>query len=76
MKERINKSHMKIRVTIIDPQIHISVRDVKIASDNGYDPVVEIGQHCEFCPNSELKDCIIKDRTVVRQSVVHESTLH
>ncbi|MBA4535552.1 bifunctional UDP-N-acetylglucosamine diphosphorylase/glucosamine-1-phosphate N-acetyltransferase GlmU [Bacillus aquiflavi] len=81
MKERINKSHMKNGVTIIDPANTYIGADVKIASDTVIYPGTiisghtEIGQDCEVGPNSELKDCIIKDRTVVRQSVVHESTI-
>ncbi|WP_099364143.1 bifunctional UDP-N-acetylglucosamine diphosphorylase/glucosamine-1-phosphate N-acetyltransferase GlmU [Fredinandcohnia onubensis] len=81
MKQRINKQHMVNGVTIIDPDNTYISSDAKIGSDTVLHPGtmiigdVEIGSDCEIGPNSELKNCKIGERTVIRHSVAHDSSI-
>jgi len=81
MRERINRKHMMNGVTIIDPShTYISV-DAEIGCDTIIYPgtVVEgktvIGSDCIIGPNSEIKNCIVGNHTVVRHSVAHDSEI-
>ncbi|MDR4888507.1 bifunctional UDP-N-acetylglucosamine diphosphorylase/glucosamine-1-phosphate N-acetyltransferase GlmU [Fredinandcohnia sp. QZ13] len=81
MKQRINKQHMINGVTIIDPDNTYISADSKIGSDTVIHPGtviigdVEIGSDCEIGPNSEIKNCKIGERTVIRHSVAHDSSI-
>jgi bifunctional UDP-N-acetylglucosamine pyrophosphorylase / glucosamine-1-phosphate N-acetyltransferase len=81
MKLRINQHHMKNGVTIIDPnQTYIS-SEAEIGQDTVIYPgtIIEgktvIGSECVIGPNTEIKNCTIGDRTSIRHSVAHDSTI-
>ncbi|KZZ86525.1 bifunctional UDP-N-acetylglucosamine diphosphorylase/glucosamine-1-phosphate N-acetyltransferase GlmU [Bacillus sp. SJS] len=81
MKKRINTFHMRNGVTLIDPdQTYISA-DAEIGRDTMIYPGTiikgnaKIGEDCEIGPNTEIKDSVIGDQTVIRQSVVHDSEI-
>lgn len=81
MRQRINEKHMRNGVTIIDPsQTYISPH-VEIGQDTTIYPgcrltgTVVIGNDCVIGPNTEIIDCKIGDRTVIKQSVVTESEI-
>ncbi|WP_147535874.1 bifunctional UDP-N-acetylglucosamine diphosphorylase/glucosamine-1-phosphate N-acetyltransferase GlmU [Bacillus marasmi] len=81
MKNRINESHMRNGVTLIDPTSTYIGADVEIGQDTVIYPgtVVSgrtvIGSDCVIGPNSEIKDCKIGDATTIRQSVAHDSSI-
>lgn len=81
MRKRINTNHMKNGVTIIDPENTYIDSDVKIGKDTILHPgtVIKgqtvIGEDCQIGPNSELDNAQIGSQTVIRQSVVHDSTV-
>jgi bifunctional UDP-N-acetylglucosamine pyrophosphorylase / glucosamine-1-phosphate N-acetyltransferase len=81
MKKRINETHMRNGVTIIDPQNTYIDSDVKIGRDTIIYPgttikgQTEIGEDCIIGPNSEIVSCEIGDVTVIRQSVAHNSSI-
>lgn len=81
MKKRINQSHMKNGVTIIDPSnTYISVEAV-IGSDTVIYPgsVIKgktvIGTDCTIGPNSEIDNCKVGDGTVIRHSAAYDSEI-
>ncbi len=79
MQGRINEFHMRNGVTIKDPQNTYIDSDITIGRDTVILPgtVLKgntvIGEDAVVGPNSEVKDCTIGDRTVLRQSVAHDS---
>lgn len=79
MKRRINEQHMRNGVTIIDPDHTYIHPDVEIGKDTYIHPGTiisgksKIGENCQVGPNTEIKDSEIMNRTVLRQSVVHDS---
>ncbi|MBK5444319.1 MULTISPECIES: bifunctional UDP-N-acetylglucosamine diphosphorylase/glucosamine-1-phosphate N-acetyltransferase GlmU [Peribacillus] len=81
LRSRINESHMRNGVTIIDPLTTFIEADVKIGQDTVIYPgsLIKgksiIGQDCLIGPNSEISDCEIGDGTEIHQSVVHESSI-
>ncbi|MFY4777227.1 bifunctional UDP-N-acetylglucosamine diphosphorylase/glucosamine-1-phosphate N-acetyltransferase GlmU [Metabacillus sp. RGM 3146] len=81
MKKRINTAHMRNGVTIIDPENTYISADAVIGRDTILYPGTilsgnaSIGEDCEIGPNSEIKDSSVGDRTVIRQSVVHSSSV-
>ena len=81
LKRRINEGHMRNGVTIIDPDNTYIHPDVVIGSDTYSYPgtmitgKTTIGGECHIGPNTEIKDCEIQNRTVVRQSVAHDSQI-
>ncbi|KQU19732.1 bifunctional N-acetylglucosamine-1-phosphate uridyltransferase/glucosamine-1-phosphate acetyltransferase [Bacillus sp. Leaf13] len=81
LRNRINESHMRNGVTIIDPLTTFIEADVKIGQDTVIYPgsMIKgksiIGQDCLIGPNSEISDCEIGDGTEIHQSVVHESSI-
>jgi bifunctional UDP-N-acetylglucosamine pyrophosphorylase / glucosamine-1-phosphate N-acetyltransferase len=81
MKHRINEQHMKNGVTIIDPENTYIEADVEIGSDTIIYPgsIIgvgsKIGSDSIIGPHSEIKNCVIGDRTVIRQSVAHDSEI-
>lgn len=81
MQKRINRKHMMNGVTIIDPEnTYISV-DAVIGSDTVLYPgtMIEgkavIGSDCNIGPQTSLKDSEVGDRTLIRQSTVHDSKI-
>lgn len=81
MKKRINTAHMRNGVTIIDPENTYISADAVIGRDTILYPGTiisgnaSIGEDCEIGPNTEIKDSSIGDRSVIRQSVVHSSSV-
>ncbi|MDZ5713789.1 bifunctional UDP-N-acetylglucosamine diphosphorylase/glucosamine-1-phosphate N-acetyltransferase GlmU [Jeotgalibacillus haloalkalitolerans] len=81
MRTRINEQQMRNGVTLIDPASTYISADAVIGSDTVVYPgtVIEgntvIGGECTIGPNSEIKDSKVADRTVIKQSVVHDSEI-
>lgn len=81
MKKRINEYHMRNGVTIKDPNNTYIDAEVTIGRDTVILPGTvlkgntSIGEDAMIGPNSEVKDCQIGDRTVVKQSVAHDSSI-
>jgi bifunctional UDP-N-acetylglucosamine pyrophosphorylase/glucosamine-1-phosphate N-acetyltransferase len=81
MRSRINKTHMRNGVTIIDPANTYIEADVKIGQDTIVYPgcIIKgstvIGSECQIGPGSEIDSCQIGDSTVIRQSVTHKSLI-
>ncbi|WP_347548149.1 bifunctional UDP-N-acetylglucosamine diphosphorylase/glucosamine-1-phosphate N-acetyltransferase GlmU [Pseudalkalibacillus hwajinpoensis] len=79
MKNRINERHMKNGVTLIDPmQTYISP-DAVIGQDTVIYPgsMIQgktiIGDEAQIGPNTEIKDSKVGSKSVVKQSVIHDS---
>ncbi|MDF0727834.1 bifunctional UDP-N-acetylglucosamine diphosphorylase/glucosamine-1-phosphate N-acetyltransferase GlmU [Cytobacillus sp. S13-E01] len=81
MKHRINKQHMLNGVTIIDPGNTYISSDVIIQQDTTIYPGTVIKgnttilSQCEIGPNTEIKNCSIGEKTVIRHSVAHDSSI-
>lgn len=81
MRARINERHMRAGVTIIDPANTYIGPDVIIGSDTVLQPgtvlagKTVIGEDCLIGPNSEIRDCAIGSRTVIRQSAAFDSEI-
>lgn len=81
MKKRINETHMRNGVTLIDPLTTYIGSDVAIGQDTVIYPGTvllgntTIGSDCIIGPNSEIKDCQIGNETTIRQSVAHDSSI-
>lgn len=81
MRRRINESHMKNGVTIIDPDNCYIEADVVIDPDVTIHPGVVITgktvihSHTEIGPYSEIKNCQIGKNTFIKQSVVRDSII-
>lgn len=81
MKKRINEWHMRNGVTIIDPLNTYIGPDVTIGTDTILHPGTilsgntVIGSECIVGPQSEIVDCEVGDRTVIRQSAAFESQI-
>ncbi|CAH0305527.1 Bifunctional protein GlmU [Peribacillus sp. Bi96] len=81
LRKRINESHMRNGVTIIDPLTTYIEADVQIGQDTVINPGAcikgksIIGQDCLIGSNSEISNCEIGDGTEILQSVVHESSI-
>lgn len=81
MKKRINEQHMRQGVTIIDPNTTYIGADVQIGRDTIIYPNtmlsgrVTIGEDCQIGPNTEIENATIGDETVIRQSVVEDSSV-
>ncbi|QHZ44839.1 bifunctional UDP-N-acetylglucosamine diphosphorylase/glucosamine-1-phosphate N-acetyltransferase GlmU [Bacillus sp. NSP9.1] len=79
MKQRINKRHMQNGVSLIDPaNTYISPeavigRDTVIYPGTVIKGRVVIGEDTMIGQNSELENCTIGSRTVIKQSVVVDS---
>lgn len=81
MRDRINETHMRNGVSLINPaNTYIGV-DVKIGSDTVIQPGVMlegntvIGEDCHIGPNSRITNSTIGDRTKVDSSVVDSSVV-
>jgi bifunctional UDP-N-acetylglucosamine pyrophosphorylase / glucosamine-1-phosphate N-acetyltransferase len=81
MRSRINESHMRNGVTIIDPANTYIESDVVIGQDTILLPGTilkgrtVIGADCQIGPNSEIDTCEVGDETVIRQSAAYNSTI-
>ncbi|MFD2444311.1 bifunctional UDP-N-acetylglucosamine diphosphorylase/glucosamine-1-phosphate N-acetyltransferase GlmU [Bacillus sp. CGMCC 1.16607] len=81
MRKRINESHMRNGVTIIDPLQTYIDSDVEIGRDTIIYPGTTIkgqtviGEDCHLGPNTEIYNCQIGNETVIRQSVAHSSLI-
>ncbi|MGE7907837.1 bifunctional UDP-N-acetylglucosamine diphosphorylase/glucosamine-1-phosphate N-acetyltransferase GlmU [Peribacillus sp. NPDC094092] len=81
LRKRINETHMRNGVTLIDPLATYIEADVQIGQDTVINPgsfikgKSIIGQDCLIGPNTEISNCEIGDGTEVLQSVVHESNI-
>ncbi|MCA0989567.1 bifunctional UDP-N-acetylglucosamine diphosphorylase/glucosamine-1-phosphate N-acetyltransferase GlmU [Guptibacillus algicola] len=79
MKKRINEKHMRNGVTLIDPDATYISPDATIGQDSVIYPgttisgEVVIGDETVIGPNSEIKDSKVGSKSVVKQSVVHNS---
>ena len=81
MRTRVNERHMRAGVTIIDPQNTYIGPDVMIGSDTVVHPgtilsgSTSIGEDCVIGPNSEICECEVGNRTVIRQSAAFDSQI-
>ncbi|MFP7480146.1 bifunctional UDP-N-acetylglucosamine diphosphorylase/glucosamine-1-phosphate N-acetyltransferase GlmU [Terribacillus saccharophilus] len=81
MKRRVNEQHMRNGVTIIDPNsTYISTdavieQDVTILPNTMILGKTLIKEDAIIGPNSEVKNVTIGRRTVVKQSVAHDSEI-
>lgn len=81
MKRRVNEQHMRNGVTIIDPDsTYISTdavieQDVTILPNTMILGKTTIKEDAIIGPNSEVKDVTIGSRSVVKQSVAHDSEI-
>ncbi|MFD9628711.1 bifunctional UDP-N-acetylglucosamine diphosphorylase/glucosamine-1-phosphate N-acetyltransferase GlmU [Peribacillus muralis] len=81
LRKRINESHMRNGVTIIDSLTTFIEADVQIGQDTVINPGScikgnsVIGQDCMIGPNTEINNCEIGDGSEIFQSVVHESKI-
>jgi bifunctional UDP-N-acetylglucosamine pyrophosphorylase/glucosamine-1-phosphate N-acetyltransferase len=81
MRRRINETHMRNGVSIIDPLHTYISSDANIGQDTVIYPgtVISgdtvIGNNCIIGPHTEIKDSSIGNTTVIRQSVVHDSSV-
>ena len=79
MRKRVNESHMRAGVSIIDPDHTYIGPDVQIGQDTVIYPgtvitgETVIGDECVIGPNSEIDQCIIGDFTVIKHSVLMDS---
>lgn len=81
MKRRINESHMRNGVTIIDPINTYIESTVLIKEDTTIMPgtilsgSTTIDSDCVIGPNTEIKNCYVGKNTVIKQSVASDSKI-
>ncbi len=81
MQRRINESHMKNGVTLIDPDHTYIGLDVKIEQDAILYPgsvlkgSTYIATGAEIGPHTEIINCTVGQDTIIKQSVAHESQI-
>lgn len=81
MRQRINETHMRNGVTLIDPDATYICADVQIGCDTVIYPgtflsgETVIGADCVIGPQTEIKNVTVGDKTAVKQSVVHDSSI-
>jgi bifunctional UDP-N-acetylglucosamine pyrophosphorylase / glucosamine-1-phosphate N-acetyltransferase len=79
MKKRINERHMRNGVTLIDPEQTYISDDAEIGSDTVIYPGTvilgntKIGEENIIGPQSEIKDSVVGNGNMIRQSVIHDS---
>ncbi|WNF37082.1 bifunctional UDP-N-acetylglucosamine diphosphorylase/glucosamine-1-phosphate N-acetyltransferase GlmU [Bacillaceae bacterium IKA-2] len=79
MKKRINETHMRNGVTIIDPNNTYIETDVAVGVDTVIYPGTVlrgntvIGNECQIGPNTEINDSYVGNNSVIKQSVVSSS---
>lgn len=81
MRKRINETHMRNGVTLIDPNNTYIGPEVTIEADVVIEPntriqgQTSIGEGTTIGLNSNITDCTIGSNTVIEQSVVEESEI-
>ncbi|MCT4786945.1 bifunctional UDP-N-acetylglucosamine diphosphorylase/glucosamine-1-phosphate N-acetyltransferase GlmU [Exiguobacterium aestuarii] len=81
MRKRTNERLMREGVTFMDPASTYISPDVVIGSDTVIYPgtvilgKTTIGSECVIGPNSDIRNSVIEDHAVVRQSVVTDSKI-
>ncbi|WP_078543206.1 bifunctional UDP-N-acetylglucosamine diphosphorylase/glucosamine-1-phosphate N-acetyltransferase GlmU [Litchfieldia alkalitelluris] len=81
MQLRINKKHMLNGVTIVDSNNTYISTDAVIGQDTVVLPGTvitgntDIAANCQIGPHTEINDCKIGERTIIRQSVAHNSNI-
>ncbi|MBV9719177.1 MAG: bifunctional UDP-N-acetylglucosamine diphosphorylase/glucosamine-1-phosphate N-acetyltransferase GlmU [Candidatus Eremiobacteraeota bacterium] len=81
MNARLCAQHMRDGVTIVDPQTTYLEPELEIGSDTVIYPNTTIGRlstagcACVIGPNTRLSHAKLGDRTIVRESVIVDSTL-
>ncbi|MHC9161963.1 bifunctional UDP-N-acetylglucosamine diphosphorylase/glucosamine-1-phosphate N-acetyltransferase GlmU [Exiguobacterium sp. s123] len=81
MRKRTNERLMREGVTFMDPTSTYISPDVVIGSDTVIYPgtvilgKTTIGSECVIGPNSDIRNSVIEDHAVVRQSVVTDSRI-
>lgn len=81
MRKRTNERLMREGVTFMDPASTYISPDVVIGSDTVIYPgtvilgKTTIGSECVIGPNSDIRNSVIEDHAVVRQSVVTDSRI-
>ncbi|WP_214786203.1 bifunctional UDP-N-acetylglucosamine diphosphorylase/glucosamine-1-phosphate N-acetyltransferase GlmU [Exiguobacterium sp. s183] len=81
MRKRTNERLMREGVTFMDPASTYISPDVMIGSDTIIYPgtvilgKTTIGSECVIGPNSDIRNSVIEDHAVVRQSVVTDSKI-
>ncbi|WP_268913900.1 bifunctional UDP-N-acetylglucosamine diphosphorylase/glucosamine-1-phosphate N-acetyltransferase GlmU [Lentilactobacillus sp. SPB1-3] len=81
MQQRINESHMRDGVTIVDPENTYIDVDIKIGSDTVIEPGVQlknhtvIGSDCYIGAHSEIRNSTIHDGVTVTSSLIEDSEM-
>lgn len=81
LRQRINRQHMLLGVTFVDPATSYVDADVSIGRDTVVEPntrllgATTIGGDCRIGPNATLRDARIGDRCRIDASTVEEATL-
>ncbi|GAY74203.1 bifunctional UDP-N-acetylglucosamine diphosphorylase/glucosamine-1-phosphate N-acetyltransferase GlmU [Lentilactobacillus kosonis] len=81
MQQRINESHMRNGVTIIDPENTYIDVDIKIGSDTVIEPGVQlknqtvIGDDCYIGAHSEIRNSTIHNGVTVTSSLIEDSEM-
>lgn len=81
MKQRINETHMRQGVTIVDPLNTYIESDVIIAADTVIEPGVRlkgkttIGSDCIISGDTEIVDSTMGNKVTVRSSMIEESNI-
>lgn len=81
MRKRIAEKHMRAGVSIIDPATAYISAQAEIGADTIIHPNVtidgntKIGEDCIISSNTHIVNSVIGDRTVIRSSEIHESSI-
>ncbi|MBT2571562.1 bifunctional UDP-N-acetylglucosamine diphosphorylase/glucosamine-1-phosphate N-acetyltransferase GlmU [Planococcus sp. ISL-110] len=81
MRKRIAEKHMRAGVSIIDPATAYISAQAEIGADTIIHPNVtidgdtKIGEDCIISSNSHIVNSVIGDRTTIRSSEIHDSSI-
>ncbi|ALS80162.1 bifunctional N-acetylglucosamine-1-phosphate uridyltransferase/glucosamine-1-phosphate acetyltransferase [Planococcus kocurii] len=81
MRKRIAEKHMRAGVSIIDPATAYISAQARIGADTIIHPNVtidgltQIGEDCIISSNSHIVNSTIGDRTTIRSSEIHDSSI-
>ena len=81
MRKRIAEKHMRAGVSIIDPATAYISAQAQIGADTIIHPNVtidgntKIGEDCIISSNSHIVNSVIGDRTTIRSSEIHDSSI-
>lgn len=81
MRKRIAEKHMRAGVSIIDPATAYISAQAEIGADTIIHPNVTIdgdttiGEDCVISSNSHIVNSVIGDRTIIRSSEIHNSSI-